>query len=305
MYVSEGSQGSPYSRLFRSDDVATGVPVFTQLTSDNPATPAWHSFNFCGGQCWYDNFVYTPPGHPDIVYLGGSFQYGENVANKRAVMLSTDAGETFSDMTYDATDVVHPNGMHPDEHRLVLVGEGPRRAVLDVEDVELDPLVPGQRRAPVDLRPACDARLHVEPLSLTRRVLLDLVGERWPRADQAHLPAHDVPELGQLVEREPPQHAPNASDARIAAVDRQPGSLLFCARDHRPQLHELELAAVLTHASLSIEHGAAIFELDRKCGDGHERACEGKSQRGAGNVECTVHRVPSIRSQRSGGPKRT
>jgi hypothetical protein len=119
MYVSEGSQGIPYSRLFRSDDVATGVPVFTQLTSNNPSTPAWHSFNFCGGQCWYDNFVYTPPGHPDIVYLGGSYQYGENVANKRAVLLSTDAGETFSDMTYDATDVVHPNGMHPDEHRLV------------------------------------------------------------------------------------------------------------------------------------------------------------------------------------------
>lgn len=119
MYVSEGSQGNPYSRLFRSDDVATGVPVFTQLTSDNPATPGWHSFDFCGGQCWYDNFVYTPPGHPDVVYLGGSYQYGENVANKRAVLLSTDAGESFSDMTYDATDVVHPNGMHPDEHRLV------------------------------------------------------------------------------------------------------------------------------------------------------------------------------------------
>ncbi len=119
MYVGEGAQGSPYSRLFRSDDVAHGAPAFTQLTSDNPATPAWHSYNFCTGQCWYDNFVYTPLGHPDIVYLGGSYQYGENVANHRAVLLSTDAGATFSDMTYDATDVVHPNGIHPDEHRLV------------------------------------------------------------------------------------------------------------------------------------------------------------------------------------------
>ena len=96
-----------------------------QLTSNDPSTPAWHSFNFCTGQCWYDNFVYTPPGEPDIVYLGGSYQYGENVANHRAVLLSTDAGETFTDMTYDGTDTVHPNGIHPDEHRLVTNPQDP------------------------------------------------------------------------------------------------------------------------------------------------------------------------------------
>ncbi len=120
MYVGEGhTSTAEFSRLYRSDDVATGVPVFNQLTSNDPSTPAWHSFNFCTGQCWYDNFVYTPPGGPDIIYLGGSYQYGENVANHRAVLLSTDAGETFTDMTYDGTDTVHPNGIHPDEHRLV------------------------------------------------------------------------------------------------------------------------------------------------------------------------------------------
>ena len=37
MYVHEGNIGTPYSRLFRSDDVATGTPVFTDLTSANPA----------------------------------------------------------------------------------------------------------------------------------------------------------------------------------------------------------------------------------------------------------------------------
>ena len=130
MYVGEGAQGTPYSRLFRRDSVATGgLGGFTDLTSDNPATPQWHSFNFCTGQCWYDNFVYTPPGHPDVLYVGGSYQYNEDgapilghlpfVANHRAVLRSTNAGATFTDMTYDATDVVHPNGLHPDEHRLV------------------------------------------------------------------------------------------------------------------------------------------------------------------------------------------
>ena len=41
------------------------------------------------------------------------------VANHRAVLRSTNAGESFTDMTMDATDVDHPTGMHPDQHRLV------------------------------------------------------------------------------------------------------------------------------------------------------------------------------------------
>jgi hypothetical protein len=119
MYVHEGNVGTPYSRLFRSDDVATGTPAFTDLTSANPADPGFATFNLCTGQCWYDLFVHTPKGHPDIVYSGGSYSYGETIANKRAVILSTDAGVSGTDMTFDGTDALHPNGLHPDQHALV------------------------------------------------------------------------------------------------------------------------------------------------------------------------------------------
>jgi hypothetical protein len=126
MYVGEGhTSATEFSRLYRSDQVESGSPVFTQLTSNDPSTSAWDTFNFCTGQCWYDNFVYTPPGHPNLVYIGGSYQYNEDgatlpfVANHRAVLRSTNAGQSFTDMTMDATDVDHPNGMHPDQHRLV------------------------------------------------------------------------------------------------------------------------------------------------------------------------------------------
>jgi hypothetical protein len=119
MYVYEGNIGNPYSRLFRSDDVATGAPVFTDLTSADPAQPGFASFNLCTGQCWYDAFVYTPKGHPDIVYAGGSYSYGEVIANKRGVILSTDAGVSGTDMTFDGTDSLHPNGLHPDQHDIV------------------------------------------------------------------------------------------------------------------------------------------------------------------------------------------
>ncbi len=119
MYVYEGNTGSPYARLFRSDSVATGAPAFTDLTSNSLANPGVASFDLCTGQCWYDLFVHTPAGHPDIVYVGGSYAYGENWSNKRGVILSTDAGVSGTDMTMDATDIYHPNGLHPDQHALV------------------------------------------------------------------------------------------------------------------------------------------------------------------------------------------
>ena len=111
MYVGEGNNGANFARVFRSDSVRTGVPVFTDLTSSDPANPGYGSFDYCRGQCWYDNFVLTPDGHPDIVYLGGSYQYNENdpfpsgganppwVSNGRGVVLSQDAGVSFTDMS--------------------------------------------------------------------------------------------------------------------------------------------------------------------------------------------------------------
>ena len=121
MYVYEGNNGTNSSRLFRSDNVATGVPVFTDLTSTNVADPGFAWSGNCDPQCWYDQFIYTPKGFPDIVYVGGDYSYGENIANKRGVVLSTDAGVTGTDMTFDGTDPLHPNGLHPDQHDLVTV----------------------------------------------------------------------------------------------------------------------------------------------------------------------------------------
>ena len=65
----------------------------------------------------------------------------------------------------------------------------------------------GSCGAAVDLRPAGDPGLHVEAVELALVVAVDLVAERRPRPDHRHVAADDVPELRQLVEREPPQDA--------------------------------------------------------------------------------------------------
>jgi len=121
MYVAEGNTGAPFSQLFRADDASGAAPAFLPLTSSDPAQPGYGSFNYCEGQCWYDNFVKSPAGYPDLVYLGGSYAYGETggISNGRGVVMSADAGVSFTDMTMDATDPVHPNGIHPDQHFLV------------------------------------------------------------------------------------------------------------------------------------------------------------------------------------------
>src|SRR2546421_10375163 len=57
-----------------------------------------------------------------------------------------------------------------------------RGAVLDVPEVELDPLRPRELRAAVDLRPAGDPRLDVETMPLPFVVLVDLVAQGGARA---------------------------------------------------------------------------------------------------------------------------
>jgi hypothetical protein len=127
-----------------------------KLTSKSTGNPYFATDDFCTGQCWYDELVYTPPGMPDTVYVIGSNQYGEQPcdtngvgcgngrSNGREVLYSDTAGDpdaannmrTFTDLSYDAT-INHPswcayapyfdngclnapNGIHPDQHAIAI-----------------------------------------------------------------------------------------------------------------------------------------------------------------------------------------
>jgi hypothetical protein len=122
MYVGIGNQQNPNARFWRTDDAA-GAAVFTDLT-----TPQVE--DYCTAQCWYDNYVISPKGHPDVVYVGGSFSYdqivccGDGSSNGRGVLLSTNAGATWSDLTQDG-DRNRAEGLHPDHHELVVHPNNP------------------------------------------------------------------------------------------------------------------------------------------------------------------------------------
>jgi hypothetical protein len=108
------------------------------LTSSNVASPRHAAYNYCTGQCWYDNVIATPAGKPDTVYVLGSYSYSEQLgsggsgrSNGRAVLRSTTAGEpdednnnrTFTDLTADAS--TPQNGIHPDQHAIVFLASNP------------------------------------------------------------------------------------------------------------------------------------------------------------------------------------
>src|SRR5262249_34703302 len=86
----------------------------TKLSSPTNGNPGFAAPNYCLTQCSYDMPVYSPPGAPSVVYIGGAMQYGElgNRSNGRAIQRSEDAGVNFTDMTIDAQGV----SLHPDQH---------------------------------------------------------------------------------------------------------------------------------------------------------------------------------------------
>ena len=142
--------GNPFPATYNS---------WQRLTSQTTSSPYFATDDFCTGQCWYDNEVYTPAGRPDTVYVIGSYLYGElpcntkgvgcgnGRSNGRGVLYSDTAGDpdaannnrTFTDLTYDNQDnpanwcalagispcLRAPNAIHPDQHAIVINPSNP------------------------------------------------------------------------------------------------------------------------------------------------------------------------------------
>jgi hypothetical protein len=139
VYVGQG--GDNAAHLWRTDTAnqpaatltgATGRAGWQDLSSSTKGTAGYGSYNFCTGQCWYDQWIASPAGHPDTLWIAGSMHYGELVSNSpsngRAVMRSIDGGVHFTDMTDDAQSP--PDWLHPDQHTIVFDPNNPELAFI-------------------------------------------------------------------------------------------------------------------------------------------------------------------------------
>ena len=154
LLASQGSCASPDPATHTFPATYTGWQCLTAKTTGNPY---FATDDFCTGQCWYDEDVYTPAGMPDTVYVIGSNYYAEQPcdtkgvgcgngrSNGREVLYSNTAGDpdgsrtdlrTFTDLSYDHTEqpaswcafapyftngCLHAwDGIHPDQHAIAI-----------------------------------------------------------------------------------------------------------------------------------------------------------------------------------------
>ena len=180
--------------------------------------------------------------------------------------------------------------------------------MLDVPEIELDPVRPRQGRAPVDLRPTGDPRLDGQSTPLAGRVLLHLCGHCGTRPHDRHLAAQDIPQVRQLIEREASQDPADTGDPSIAALDRKSGTRELRTVHHRAQLVDLEPRAALADARLAVDRATGRLDPDCERDERHERSAQDRTGRGEQNIERALghrHRVPSAGSQTAGVPHRS
>ena len=142
IYVGDANAAG-VANLYRTDNAnvpasqltgSSGNTGWILLSNSTSGTPGFGSYKFCRTQCSYDMFVASPPGRPNTVWIGGAMQYDDifrvpTLSNGRAVMRSTNAGVSFTDMTNDTLGPV-PNGMHPDQHAIVFAPGQPNVAFI-------------------------------------------------------------------------------------------------------------------------------------------------------------------------------
>jgi hypothetical protein len=143
IYLSDASGGGQGAQVYRVDDAsqpaatltAGGNAAWTRLSNPTEHTPGFAVYNYCntplvGSQCVYDMFVLSPRDRPDMVVVGGLMHYeelkpyaqpGGMRGNGRAVLMSMDAGATWTDVTGD----VGGESMHPDQHAIAFVPGNP------------------------------------------------------------------------------------------------------------------------------------------------------------------------------------
>lgn len=75
--------------------------------------------NYCRGQCFYDNVIEADPNNPNVVFVGGVYDYDNGAGG---IYRSTDGGLTWVNLGYDQHPDFHALAFDPSNTQHVLIG---------------------------------------------------------------------------------------------------------------------------------------------------------------------------------------
>ncbi len=144
------------------------------------------------------------------------------------------------------------------------------RAIVGVIEIMLDTLLhrfigTGFTAEPIDLRPSGDARLDVP----APRIKLDPALEKAimgdgvrARPDKRHFAFQNIDELGEFIERSPPQEAPDGSNATIVLGHLNDDIAIVQGR-HGAKFPDPKFFGVMSATPLAEKHRPTTIELDQ------------------------------------------
>lgn len=154
--------------------------------------------------------------------------------------------------------------------------------MIHVPHVQSELVFPGERVAPVHLRPAGDARQRFVPARLLGGVTFEVCSQQRARTHQAHFAFEHVHQLGQLIEAGGAQEAPELGQALLVG---QRLARVIHRVAHRAELEKPEQLAVQPRAFLAEEHRPAQLDAHQHRGHQHHRGEQDEQQQADEQVE--------------------
>jgi hypothetical protein len=184
--------------------------------------------------------------------------------------------------------------------------EGP---VIDVFHVEGHPSLKIDRIATFDDPEAGESRAHAKAAALPPLILFHLLRNGGARADEGHVAAEDVPELGPFIDGEFAEPAAEGGEPGVVAdledelalvLVFEGGFAFLRIGDHGAELEEDEAAAVEAAADLAEENGARGGEADEEGDDGHDGGNEEERGSGESDIDGAFDEEPDFVVGRAG-----
>src|SRR5439155_21081684 len=140
-------------------------------------------------------------------------------------------------------------------------------------------------------RPTREHRLHGEHACVEGHFPAQFVHERWTfrtLADEAHVAAHHIDELRQLIHTRQPDKFPPPRNAIVVFLGPSRDAVFLRVDTHAAKLEDFEYLPGFTDPLLPIQNRPASLEPDSQRRNQHDRQGGDQHRSAYADIECTL-----------------